>query len=242
MKNFLTAQWSNLIMANYEIDPAILKPYLPAGTELDYYHGKTFVSLVGFMFLRTKIFGISIPSLGNFEEINLRFYVLRKENGIIKRGVVFINETVPSKIVAWIANVLYKEHYSVIPTKHSWLTGNDEKQIEYYWNADDEWNYLKVKASVLSQPMQQGSIEEFIFEHYFGYTKVSAKKTEEYKIEHARWLINEIKSVEITCDFKTMYGKDFRHLSSEKPSSIMLAEGSAIAVKWKRVKISVNDR
>lgn len=237
MKNFLTARWANLIMANYEIDPEILKPYLPAGTELDYYHGKTFVSLVGFMFLHTKIFGVHIPGLGNFEEINLRFYVIRKENGVIKRGVVFINETVPYKAVAWLANVLYKEHYTAIPTKHNWLITNDNKQIDYYWRINNNWNFIKVNASSMKAPMKAGSIEEFIFEHYYGYTKVSEEKTEEYKIEHERWNINEIKSVEINCDFKAMYGNDFSHLSSKQPASIMIAEGSDIAVKWKRVKV-----
>jgi hypothetical protein len=54
---------------------------------------------------------------GNFEEINLRFYVVRKE-GIIKTRCGFINETIPYPIVAWMANKLYKEHYTVVPTKH----------------------------------------------------------------------------------------------------------------------------
>jgi len=42
MKNFLTAHWKNLIMANYIIDPDILLPYLPKGTELDFYENKTY--------------------------------------------------------------------------------------------------------------------------------------------------------------------------------------------------------
>ncbi len=237
MINFLTAHWANLIMANYEIDPEILKPYLPAGTSLDYYHGKTFVSLVGFMFLRTKIFGIHIPGLGNFEEINLRFYVIRKENGVVKRGVVFINETVPYKAVAWLANVLYKEHYSAIPTKHNWFINDTEKQIDYHWRINNNWNFIKVNASSNHEPMQEDSIEEFIYQHYYGYTRVTAEKTEEYKIEHDRWMVNAVKSIEINCDFTAMYGKDFSHLAAQNPSSIMLAEGSNIAVKWKRVKV-----
>ncbi len=108
MTTFLKAHWKNLIMANYEIDPSILLPYLPKGLELDYYNGKTYVSLVGFLFKNTSLFSIPIPFWGTFEEVNLRFYVIRKEKNTIKRGVVFINETVPNKIVAWVANKLYK--------------------------------------------------------------------------------------------------------------------------------------
>ena len=90
-------------MANYSIDPTILLPYLPAGLELDLYNGKAYVSLVGFMFKRSRIFNIPIPFMGTFEEVNLRFYVKRKVDGTYRRGVVFINETVPYKPVAWLA-------------------------------------------------------------------------------------------------------------------------------------------
>lgn len=94
-KTFLSAKWENLIMANYAVSPALLTPYLPKGVELDLYDGKTYVSLVGFMFKDTRLFRVPIPLLGTFEEINLRFYVTRVEDNMTKRGVVFINETVP---------------------------------------------------------------------------------------------------------------------------------------------------
>ena len=97
---FLSARWENLIMANYAVPPEVLLPYLPKGVELDFYQDKTYVSLVGFMFKKTSLFSIPIPFLGTFEEINLRFYVKRVEKNSIKRGVVFINETVPYKMVA----------------------------------------------------------------------------------------------------------------------------------------------
>ena len=106
---FLSARWENIIMANYAVHPDVLKPYLPHGVELDFYQDKTYVSLVGFMFKQTRLFHVPIPFLGTFEEINLRFYVKRNEGNTVKRGVVFINETVPYKPVAWLANKLYKE-------------------------------------------------------------------------------------------------------------------------------------
>ena len=124
---FLTANWENLVMANYEVDPVVLTPYLPNGVELDVYDGKAFVSLVGFMFKKTKLFGVPIPFFGSFEEINLRFYVKRKDGNKIKKGVVFINETVPFKLVALLANKLYKEHYISIPTKHTIENGTIKK-------------------------------------------------------------------------------------------------------------------
>ena len=145
---FLSARWENLIMANYAIDSAVLKPYLPNGVELDFYRNKTYVSLVGFMFKKTNLFNIPIPFLGTFEEINLRFYVKRIEGVTIKRGVVFINETVPYKPVAWLANKLYKEHYMAIPTKNFIDIGNSAKKIRYEWKINKAWNHLEVNADV----------------------------------------------------------------------------------------------
>jgi len=234
MKTFLKANWQHLIMANYEISPSILLPYLPHGVELDYFQGKAYVSLVGFLFKDTSLFNIPIPFLGTFEEVNLRFYVVRKIGNELRRGVVFINETVPNKTVAWVANKLYKEHYTSIPTKHNWVLTDNRKEITYQWKVQSKWNGMQVNASAAPQKMVEGSIEEYIFEHYYGYTKVHPAQSSEYKINHPSWMINEIHDYKIDCDFAAFYGDEFSVLNAEKPHSVMLAEGSEISVDWKR--------
>lgn len=234
MKTFLKAEWKDLIMANYEVAPSVLEPYLPAGVELDYFEGKTYVSLVGFLFKDTRIFNVPIPIFGTFEEVNLRFYVLRKIGNEIKRGVVFINETVPSKIVALIANTLYKEHYSVVPTKHSFEIKESYKEIEYQWKVKGVWNGIKVKASTQKTDMLNGSFEEFIFEHYYGYAKLNSLESSEYRIKHPSWKINTVKTYDIKCDFLAFYGREFESLNQQEPASVFLAEGSEISVDWKR--------
>jgi uncharacterized protein len=237
MKTFLTAQWQNLLMANYEIDAAILIPYLPNGVELDLFEGKAYISLVGFLFAQSRIFKVPIPLMGTFEEVNLRFYVKRIVDGEIRRGVVFINETVPSKVVAWLANKLYKEHYIAIPTKYSWDIGEQNKQIKYQWLVNKKWNSISVNATIKSIAMDTGSMQEFIFEHYYGYTKASATETLEYKVNHPRWAVNTVNSVDIDCDFEACYGKDFSVLNTCTPSSVFIADGSAVSIDWKRVKL-----
>src|ERR1700722_15876019 len=95
-KIFLSAEWRDLLMLNYEVNPGILQKYVPAGTELDSFQGKTYVSVVGFRFCRTRLLGaIPIPFHTEFEEINLRFYVRRSVGSETRRGVVFIGEIVP---------------------------------------------------------------------------------------------------------------------------------------------------
>ena len=237
MADFLKANWENIVMANYVVPPEALKAYLPNGCELDFYEGQTYVSLVGFMFKNTRIFKIPIPWLGNFEEINLRFYVTRKEGTQIKRGVVFVNETIPYKAVAWVANQLYKEHYTSIPTKNNITIDTAKKKIEYQWLNAKVWNRIYIESSTEALQMHKGGFEEFIFEHYFGYTKINSSDTEEYRIDHPRWKINPIAHFDIQCDFNKMYGADFGFLNHSQPEAVFLAEGSKVAVKWKRNRI-----
>ncbi len=231
---FLSARWENLIMANYEVDPEVLKPYLPNGVEIDFYNNKTYVSLAGFMFRKTSLFKIPIPFFGTFEEINLRFYVKRVDGDSVKRGVVFINETVPYKLVAWLANKLYKEHYITIPTEHSIVYNESDKSIKYKWKINKQWNHLAVNAAKEKEEILPGSIEEFIFEHYYGYTKLNSGLSQEYKVNHPRWQVNKVTDYSVHCDFKSMYGNDFVFLNEQAPDSVIIAEGSPVTVNWKR--------
>jgi len=232
-KIFLKASWENLIMANYVVEPALLMPYLPKGVELDFYQSQTYVSLVGFMFKNTSLFGVPIPFFGSFEEINLRFYVRKMEGKKIKKGVVFINETVPFKIVALLANKLFKEHYISIPTKNT-IKVEEKKNIQYEWKRNRKWNSISVISNIEKNKIEAETIEEFIFERYFGFTKINNNLTQEYRINHAKWLTNKIIESEVKCDFENMYGKSFSTLNNTNPSSIILAEGSLISVDWER--------
>ena len=239
MAIFLKANWEHIIMANYVIQPEILKPFLPNGVELDLFNCKCYISLVGFMFKNTKLFNIPIPYLGTFEEINLRFYVTRKEGNTIKRGVVFINETIPYPIVAWVANKLYKEHYTVVPTKHEILKKENIQKIKFDWLLDKKWNSIEVVAKNDANRMQNNSLEKFIYEHYYGYTKVSETKTEEYKLQHPSWKTYQVTENTIICDFEAMYGKSFSVLNQTQPEAVFMAEGSAVGVEWKRNRLKL---
>ncbi len=237
MAIFLKATWQNIIMANYAVPSFILQPYLPKGVNIDLFNNTTYVSLVGFMFKSSKIFNIPIPRFGTFEEINLRFYVTRKEGDNIKRGVVFINETIPNKAVAWIANKLYKEHYTAIPTKHIWTIINNRKEITYQWKINNAWDSIFVEAINQSEAILPNSFESFIFEHYYGYTKINDTATEEYKINHPVWEINTVTQAIINCNFGNMYGGAFDFLTAQKPASVFMAVGSDIEVEWKRKRL-----
>ena len=222
---FLTAEWRKLAIANYIVEPSLLLSWLPPKTELDLWNGKCFVSLVGFMFINTRLKGIKIPFHTNFEEINLRFYV-RHGN---KRGVVFIKEIVPSPALSFVANTIYKENYETLKTAHSWITSPGTLNVEYRWKKAD-WNVFRVSTEKSPVAIAEGSEEEFITEHYWGYTKAGADHSYEYEVTHPRWDVYPVRSYRIDVDFANVYGKAFGFLSKQKPASVFLAEGSPIAV------------
>ncbi len=120
-------------MLNFAIDPEVLAPLVPAGTELDFHEGETFVSVVGFLFLRTRVRGWAIPLHTSFEEVNLRFYVRRKAAEGWRRGVTFVRELVPRRAIALVARAFYDEPYLAVPMRHSLAHGPTELALEYQW-------------------------------------------------------------------------------------------------------------
>lgn len=213
-------------MANYEVDPALLEPRVPLGTELDLHEGKCFVSLVGFMFLDTRVLDFLVPFHVNFEEVNLRFYVKREAGDELRRGVVFVKEIVPRGAIAAVARILYGEPYE------RWKMSNyrDEKSVGYGWSRDGCENKLSViRGENLGVPAE-GSHGEFIIEHYWGYTKRGDQRTDEYKVEHPKWELFSVEDPKIDVDFGATYGDEFAFLSNAEPASILLAKGSDIAV------------
>ena len=231
---FLTAEWKNLIMANYSVDPEILKSFLPAKTELDFFNEKTFVSLVGFQFNDTRIRKVRIPFHVNFLEVNLRFYVRHKDGSEWKRGTVFISEIVPRAAITFVANTLYHENYRTMPMNHSLKVGKDETEVSYHWKQNKHWNSLEVIADSTTVPMNVGSEEEFIAEHYWGYSKQRNNITYEYGVGHPRWQVYPVRKYSIKADFAKLYGSKFAFLKDCVPSSVFFAEGSAISVYSKR--------
>jgi uncharacterized protein YqjF (DUF2071 family) len=231
--SFLNAEWRKLSFANYEVNPSFLLKYVPPGTELDLWEGKCFVSLIGFMFMNTRILGIKVPFHINFEEVNLRFYVKRFENNTWKRGAVFIKEIVSKPALTFVANTLYNEHYQTLPMRHHWEENSKNRVVEYQWKKNKVWQSFKVCAALRATEIEKDSETEFITEHYWGYAKVNNNVSNEYEVTHPRWKEYKVESSEINVDFGVVYGKSFEFLNDLKPTSIMLAEGSEITVEGK---------
>lgn len=231
---FLSARWRNLICINYEVDPALLQVYLPRGVELDTYEGKALVSIVAFYFDRNKFLGLipTYPPVA-FEEINLRFYVKRCEGDTIKRGVVFIKEVVPSRIIAWTARIIYNEPYERWPTARSDRDFHpvDGGSISYQFEGRGQRYIVSATTTGPLQDLLPGSPEEFILEHYWGYTPQSFGLSE-YQVTHPRWRYWTVRDFIISENFGAFYGAGFVRALSCQPHSAFIAQGSDVTVKW----------
>lgn len=213
-------------MANYEVDPDLLRQRVPAGTDLDLFDGKCFISLVGFMFLDTRVLGIPVPFHVNFEEVNLRYYVKRELPDETRRAVCFVKEIVPRFAIAAVARTLYGEPYECWSMSHE----RTETTVGYSWSRGNCRNHISVEIDENIGVPESETHGEFIIEHYWGYTSRGHGRVDEYKVEHPKWELFSVKNELIDVDFTGTYGEEFGFLADEKPHSVLLAKGSEIAV------------
>ena len=235
---FLTASWRNLVMLTFTVDPAAIIDRVPPGTTLDSWHGKTFVSLVGFQFLDTKVLGAPVPFHQDFEEVNLRFYVRRVTEDGARPAVVFISEIVPRPVVGSMARLLYREPYIVVPMRSKVAPGQPP-EAEYQWQMKGRWYALAARGEGPSAPAPApgaeaapGSLEEFLTERHWGYNGEPGKDTLEYRVDHPRWRLWHARDVRFEVDADALCGAELaRQLKA--PVSALVADGSPVTIHWR---------
>ncbi len=231
---FLSAEWRDLVMLNYVVDPGLLQVHVPPGTVLDSFEGKTYVSLVGFRFLHTRLRGLlPVPFHANFDEINLRFYVRRQqgnEGRAFPRGVVFIAEIVPKWAVAKVARLVYGENYTCSPMRHRVEMEGPRKFAEYQWQLHGNWCKLRAEARGTPAHPAEGSVEQFITEHYWGYSTQRRGGCMEYHVAHAPWRVWAATAAGFDGDASALYGRELAAIVQRRPDSAFIADGSPVIV------------
>ena len=237
MRAFLTAEWRYLAMLNYRVNARLLEPYVPLGTELDRWQGHHYLSVVGFLFQRTRVLGVAVPFHVNFEEVNLRFYVRREVGGEVRRAVTFIREIVPRVAIATLARLAYDEPYLARPMRHTIempAQGEIPDLVSYGWRSARGWSGLEVTPEGVAQPLAPGTEEEFITEHFWGYTRRRDGATIEYRVEHPPWRVWSVRQARMYGTLADVYGPALSEVLRERPHSAFLADGSAISVGMPR--------
>ncbi len=231
---FLSAEWRNLLMLNYEVDAGVLARHVPSGCELDPWQGRVLLSVVAFQFLNTRVLGCRIPLHQNFEEVNLRFYVRHRSESGWRRGVVFVKEIVPHRTIAFIARTIYGENYVALPMRHTVIEGSSTGVVSYEWRHGGVWEGARAKIAGPAIVPPAGSEETFITEHYWGYASQRNGSTVEYQVEHPRWGVWKAEEASLDCDVAELYGPEFKDALTSPPCSAFVADGSGIVVRHGR--------
>ena len=239
---FLAGELRYLAMLNFEIDPETLSSYVPPGTELDLWRGKTFISVVGFLLLRVRILGLPVFLHRHFEQVDLRFYVRRETAEGVRHGVAFIKQIVPRQVIASVARRLYSEEFVTLPMAHkvdfSEFAGRARGSIEYRWYHHAKWHGIHVEVKDSAGFPLPDSEEEFTIERYWRYSSKANGSCLEYRVERPAWRVWRSSAAAFTCDDVSVYGPDLGACLIRAPRSALVAEGSPVTVyRGKRLLI-----
>jgi uncharacterized protein len=230
---FLTAQWSDLLLVTYAVPTNVLEPYLHKALEPDLWRGSAHVSLVAFRFLDTRVLGVSVPGHRDFPEVNLRAYVRHGTD----RGVVFVRELVPGRLVAVVARVGYNEPYAAAP-----ITVGVERDAEgasvraqFDWRFGGMMHRLAMTGSEATLLPAAGSDAYLTKEHEWGFGRTRGGRLLRYRVSHPEWPVRTVTAVDVSVDFGRLYGSAWGFLNEATPTSVLFAVGSPVAVDWPEV-------
>lgn len=235
---FLTARWTELLLLNFPVPVDEIALLAPPGTEPDLFHGQALISIVGFQFRDTRVRGCRLPGHTHFPEINLRYYVRHTAGDEIRRGVVFVKEIVPRRLISLVANRVYNENYIARPMcSECHMTGRElapGDKLTYAWQsqsrAGPHWNTLSARVAATPQPPLSGSLEDFIVEHYWGYVRARDGTTTEYRVAHDPWRVAPADNVTWDCDLAATYDTPLAKYLALPPTSALIADGAAVQV------------
>lgn len=223
---FLSANWRNLLLANYSVPRALLRPHLPRGVELDLRDGRAWCSLVAFQFLDTRVGGIPWPGFRHFPEWNLRFYVRRGEN----RGVCFVREFVPQRWVAAVARSIYNEPYVAARLGGRVGTNDETLRADYAVYFGGKSHRMRVVADRAPTFPEDGGVEDWFKEHQWGFGRWHGGRPTCYEVLHPRWRVHRVRDVRVQVDWAALYGGEWEPMNEREPDSVLFAEGSAVRV------------
>ncbi|RMF44440.1 MAG: DUF2071 domain-containing protein [Planctomycetota bacterium] len=236
---FLRAKWLSVLVASWEVDPCLLASHVPLGTELDMHHGKTYVSLVAFLFRDLRACGLPILTHRSFGEINLRFYVRRyepcAERGVeVRSGVSFLREYVPSRLIVAAARWSYREPYRRLPIRTTIGRQDQHCQLSLAWQTASGQQRIAFAADDHYNHPQPGSADQFLVDRFWGYTRFSAAVTSEYYVHHPAWRVVRPRSLELDFDPAALFGTTWGSPLSRPPAHCAIADGSPVAISFPR--------
>lgn len=230
LSGVIAAEWRDLVMVSYEVDPVLLVPHVPRGTSLDFHQNRALLSIVALRMRNTRVAGLPLPFLQDLEGVNFRFYVWRREGAELRRGVVFLKEFVSSAVVTLGARVFFNESYETVPMRHTVSKHGAQGAAAYEWQTGGRWNRVAAGFHGTAAHPAADSLEMFIKERGWGYSRQADGSTLEYRVEHPSWAIRAATDLVVRCDASAAIGPQFARALSGPPASAFIAVGSEATV------------
>ncbi len=161
-------RWSQLLFAHWAIDPALLRPYLPARLELDLFEGQAWLGVVPFTMSHIRPLGLpAVPGLHHLHELNVRTYA--RLDGV--PGVWFLSLDASLALGVWAARTFFHLPYlharmSLTQTGDT-LRATAERTHHGIASASFAATWKLGETLPASQP---GTLQHFLTERYYLYT------------------------------------------------------------------------
>jgi uncharacterized protein len=182
--------WYDLLFAHWEIDPELIKPFIPKNLMLDTYKGKAWIAVVPFRMSGIRLRNMpQIPFTSKFPEINVRTYVTYQG----KPGVYFLSLDASNYLAVKVANSFFYLPYFL----SEMVVSSEGDSIYYQSNRSRSKEEFRFKGKY--QPISDvfhaecGSLEYWLTERYCLYTE---KHNRLYRgeIHHKPWDLQEAKA------------------------------------------------
>lgn len=233
-KVLLTTQLSDVVALNFRIDPRVLRRRVPKGLELRTFEGDAYVSLVAMVLRKVKVWGFPVSVAGGFGELNLRYYVRRKDGDGYQNGACFLKDYISSASAAWILSSVFKTDFDRLKMKRE-NTGFNSKddgaipKVDYRWTVGENSNRIRIKARKKLGDISPNSKVGFILDNNNEYSRRDGK-TYEYRVQHPKWTIWDAAQANFTCDVEKLFGKEFVKPLSRRPVSVFVSSGSNVTI------------
>ncbi|SEH87232.1 hypothetical protein SAMN02927937_01877 [Paenimyroides aquimaris] len=213
-------EWNRALFFHWKVNAADLQELLPENLEIDLFNNEAYVSLVAFTMekIRPRFLPPFAP-VSNFEEINLRTYVIKDDIP----GVYFLNIEAGKIISVAVAKLL-----SVLPYEHADMYRNNK---DYYQSTFTKKKFsFSAKYEIGSEITDKTDLDGFLTERYCLYVDAD-KSLYRYDIHHLPWQLNQLNLYELETNY-VLGNLDL----NEQPLKVHYSPGVRV-IAWDKIAV-----
>jgi uncharacterized protein YqjF (DUF2071 family) len=219
-------RWTDLAFVHWPVDPDLIAPMLPRGTEPDVIDGVTYVGLIPFhMRAAGPGRGHATPYLGDFLETNVRLYSVDAAG---RHGVVF-----RSLEASRLATVLAARWGYRLPYVWSRMTV-ERYGDEWTWSSTRRWPHRGLRTHIairVGAPVAEPTPLDVWLTARWGLHHRVAGRTVWTPNEHGAWPLRAAEVIELSDELVAAAGID---ISGMPPVPVRFTAGVRTVFGWPR--------